>query len=167
MQFQQAPEENFNTYLQLDELDCDKHMLVINDGQQYLSLRKKHASFQFLCKDNDPSCQGNHFCINLNIMDGADKKIARIQQLMRLFNKTKEPLPRPLPEQKLKLFKECLQAVHAWHNGESYRETALIFFGEERVREEWSDNACILKNYVRFRVKKGFSLMNGGYRDLL
>lgn len=167
MQFRQAPNENFQTYMQLDELDCDKHMLVINDGSQYLSIRQKHASFQMQCEGHDPMGQSNHFCINMNIMDGVEQKTAKFQQLMRLFNKTKDPISTPLPGQKLKLFKESLQAVYASLENITYREIAIIYFGESRILREWSDGSRTLEDYVRFRVKKGLKLMNGGYKDLL
>ena len=167
MQFRQAPEENFQTYMQLDELDCDKHMLVINDGRQYLSIRQRHASFQMHCEDHDPMGQSNHFCINMNIMDGVEQKTAKFQQLMRLFNKTKEPITAALPSQKLKLFKESLQAVYADRENVIYRDIAIVYFGEARVLQEWSDGSRTLEDYVRFRVKKGLKLMNGGYKDLL
>lgn len=167
MQFRQAPEENFNTYLQLDELDGEKHMLVINDGHQYLSIRQKHASFQMQCEDHDPMGQSNHFCINMNIMDGLEEKTAKFQQLSRLFNKTKEPTTAALPSQKLKLFKESLQAVYALRENITYRDIAIIYFDEARVQQEWADISRALEDYVRFRVKKGLKLMNGGYKDLL
>ena len=167
MQFQQAPEENFNTYLQLDELDGDKQMLIINDGHQYLSIRQRHTSFQLYCEDHDPLCKCNHFSIHMNIMDGVDQKAAKFQQLLRLFNKAKKPLPKSLSNQQLKLFKECLQATHAKQDGTSHRDIAVVFFGEERVLQEWSDSSRSLKDYVRFRIRKGMELMDGGYKDLL
>lgn len=167
MQFRQAPEENFQNYLQLDELDGEKHMLVINDGRQYLSIRQKHTSFQMQCEDHDPMGQSNHFCINMNIMDGVEQKTAKFQQLMRLFNKTKDPVSAALPSQKLKLFKESLQAVCAIHENVTYRNIALVYFDEARVLQEWADSSRALEDYVRFRVKKGMKLMNGGYKDLL
>lgn len=159
--------ENFQSYLQLDELDCDKQMLVINDGQQYLSLRKKHASFQLLCEDNDPLSQGNHFCINMNIMDGVEQKMARFQQLMRLFSRTKSPSPKPSPVQQVKLFKEYLLAVYARQDGATYRDIAQVYFGKEHVEKEWTSASRTLKDHVRNRVRKGLELMNGGYKKLL
>ena len=167
MQFRQAPEENFQTYMQLDELDCDKHMLVINDGRQYLSIRQKHVSFQLHCEGHDSLHQCNHFCINMNLMDGVEQKVAKFKQLMKLFNKTKEPLPAPLSSQKLKLFKESLQAVYARREDVIYRDIAIVYFGKERVMQEWSESSRALEDYVRFRVKKGLKLMRGGYKDLL
>ena len=167
MEFQQAPEENFITYLQLDELDCEKHMLVINDGQQYLSIRQRHTRFQLSCEDNDPFRQSNHFCINMNIMDGVDQKIARFQQLLKLFNKTKEPSHKPLSNQQLKLFKEYLLAVHARQRRATYQEIAVAYFGEKRVNKEWSSPSRILKDHVRNRVRKGLKLIAGEYKNLL
>jgi len=167
MQFKQAPEENFQTYMQLDELDCEKHMLVINDGSQYLSIRQKHASFQMHCEDHDSMDQSNHFCLNLNIMDGAEKKIVMAQKLLQLFKKAKGPHCKPLSDQQLKLYKEYLLAIHARQSGATYREIALVYFGKERVNEEWSTLSRILKDHVRNRVRKGQELISDGYKNLL
>jgi hypothetical protein len=51
--------------------------------------------------------------------------------------------------------------------GRTYRQIAIIIFGEKQVAEEWQGSSQFLKDRTRRLVAKGNELMNGGYRDLL
>ncbi|MPZ41506.1 MAG: DUF2285 domain-containing protein [Rhizobiales bacterium] len=52
-------------------------------------------------------------------------------------------------------------------DGKSYREIAIMIFGEERVIEDWNGASRFMKDRVRRLVAKGHDLMDGGYRELL
>ena len=50
--------------------------------------------------------------------------------------------------------------------GKSRRGIAVDLYGESRVAAEWPGDSA-MKARVRWRVKIGLQLMNGGYRDLV
>ena len=49
--------------------------------------------------------------------------------------------------------------------GRSLRLIAIDLYGETRVAEEWAPDSA-MRGRVRWRVKKAFEIMNGGYRAL-
>lgn len=51
--------------------------------------------------------------------------------------------------------------------GKTYRQIAIVIFGEERVSEDWTGASQFLKDRTRRLVARGKELMSGGYRDLL
>jgi hypothetical protein len=59
-----------------------------------------------------------------------------------------------------------LQALDAKHAGASQRDTAIALFGEEEVLERWSPDSD-LRAQVRYLLRRGTRLVNGGYRELL
>jgi hypothetical protein len=61
----------------------------------------------------------------------------------------------------------ALLALDGSLGGRTYREIAIMIFGEERVAEDWNAASRFLKDRTRRLVAKGHELMNGGYRDLL
>jgi hypothetical protein len=49
----------------------------------------------------------------------------------------------------------------------TYREIAIMIFGEERVAADWNGPSRFMKDRARRLVAKGHELMKGGYRELL
>ena len=60
-----------------------------------------------------------------------------------------------------------LQALDGFLAGASQREIADALFGAERVRADWSDPGDHLRDRVRRAIRRGRTLMNGGYFDFL
>jgi hypothetical protein len=58
-----------------------------------------------------------------------------------------------------------LQALDGYLAGASYREIAISIYGAAVVLQDWESGH--LKDQVRYAVREGKRLMNGGYRDLL
>jgi hypothetical protein len=63
--------------------------------------------------------------------------------------------------------RQVLQALDGWLAGASYRDIAIALFGETRVAADWGDPRKYLFDQVRRAVRRGRTLMDGGYRDLL
>lgn len=70
---------------------------------------------------------------------------------------------RPTPAALLEL--HTLQALDATLAGASLRETAAGLFGADRVAESWYADGG-LRSRVRRLVRRGQTLMHGGYRRL-
>lgn len=62
---------------------------------------------------------------------------------------------------------QIVRAIDGRRAGASYRDIAVVLFGAQRVREDWTDDGDHLKNHVRRLVKRGEALVDGGYKRLL
>lgn len=60
----------------------------------------------------------------------------------------------------------ALQALDGWLAKASQREIASALFGAERVAAQWQPDSE-LRAQVRYLIRRGRELMDGGYRDLL
>lgn len=60
-----------------------------------------------------------------------------------------------------------LQALDGWLAGAAYREIAMALFGRARVDADWTDPGDHLRDRVRRAVRRGRTLMGGGYLQLL
>jgi hypothetical protein len=63
--------------------------------------------------------------------------------------------------------KTVLQALDGAMSGASHREIAIGIYGQERVAADWNDPKENLKDHIRKTIRRGFRLMNGGYRSFL
>jgi len=63
--------------------------------------------------------------------------------------------------------KTVLQALDGAVAGASHREIAVAIYGQNRVDADWNDPSENLKDHIRKTVRRGFRLMNGGYRSFL
>ncbi|MDZ4842721.1 MAG: DUF2285 domain-containing protein, partial [Hyphomicrobium aestuarii] len=62
--------------------------------------------------------------------------------------------------------RDALVALDGDQAGASYREMAVIHFGEERVAAYWRTNSA-LKDKMRRALARGIEMRDGGYRALL
>jgi hypothetical protein len=51
--------------------------------------------------------------------------------------------------------------------GASYRETAAVIFGAEKVRAAWSSKSSWMKDRMRHALARGQQFRDGAYRKLL
>jgi len=63
--------------------------------------------------------------------------------------------------------RDALAALDKRREGCSYREIAIFLYGENAVQTDWSNPNQTMKNRVVRRVKRGYRMMDGGYRKLL
>jgi len=61
---------------------------------------------------------------------------------------------------------EALRTSDALAAGASYRDIALVLFGETRVRSDWRTNSDYLLSRLRRRAAEARRMLNGGYRML-
>jgi hypothetical protein len=60
-----------------------------------------------------------------------------------------------------------LRALDGSIAGASHREIGAVLFGKARVERDWADPGDHLRDNVRRAIKRGRSLMNGGYSKFL
>jgi len=63
--------------------------------------------------------------------------------------------------------RDAVIALDAQCAGASYRQTAELIYGLERVKKEWLGSGCALKDEIRRTRARGVRLMMGGYRQFL
>ena len=61
---------------------------------------------------------------------------------------------------------QSLQALDGHLAGASERDIAIVIFGERMVKEKWHSDSE-LRARVRYLIRRGRAMMNGGYRRLL
>ncbi|TGT57804.1 DUF2285 domain-containing protein [Mesorhizobium sp. M00.F.Ca.ET.170.01.1.1] len=71
------------------------------------------------------------------------------------------------PEPRRARLQRVLRALDGSIAGASHREIAAALFGKARVVQDWADPGDHLRDIVRRAIKRGRSLMNGGYRQFL
>jgi hypothetical protein len=71
------------------------------------------------------------------------------------------------PDRRLPRWIEFLRVADARASGASYRDIALVLYGEDRTRDEWHDEGRSLHSRVRRLVSGASDMAAGGYRDLL
>ncbi|WP_254634370.1 DUF2285 domain-containing protein [Mesorhizobium sp. GbtcB19] len=89
-------------------------------------------------------------------------------ELLNALRLTGRLPPRFFPaEPRRTRLRSVLRALDGSIAGASHREIAVALFGTARVEQDWSDPGDHLRDMVRRAIKRGRSLMNGGYRSLL
>lgn len=63
--------------------------------------------------------------------------------------------------------RDALAALDLRMDGRSYREIAVFLYGEKAVTDGWNSPDQTMKNRVIRSVKRGFRMMEGGYKTLL
>jgi hypothetical protein len=71
------------------------------------------------------------------------------------------------PESRSRRLAFILQALDGWLDNASYRDIAAALFGRARIEADWSDPGDHLRDRVRRAVRRGRSLMDGGYHQFL
>ncbi|RUX09734.1 DUF2285 domain-containing protein [Mesorhizobium sp. M8A.F.Ca.ET.059.01.1.1] len=61
----------------------------------------------------------------------------------------------------------ALRALDGALAGATHRDIAAALFGHARVQADWNDPGDHLRDRIRRAIRRGHSLMNGGYRRLL
>ena len=75
--------------------------------------------------------------------------------------------PRQFPHARARrLHRDILQALDGAAAGASHRDIALALFGARRVTEHWNPDGH-LRARVRYCLKRGRDLVQGGYRQLI
>jgi hypothetical protein len=92
--------------------------------------------------------------------------IDKLSALRRILTCSSQPreAPRSWSTQTLRL-RNALIALDGHAARASYRETAAIIFGKERVARDWPDPS--LKDRVRRSLSRGQTYANGRYRTLI
>ena len=151
----------------LGQVRCRKALLKRDDGEQHLLLYHRGQVAQVRCLGEDIG--DGPFVLQLVAGDFPD--IEKHQRLLKrfadLFRNRDGGHQEPGWSVGAMRHRDALAAIDRRMEGRSYREIAIFLHGERTVLEDWNRPDQSLKNRVIRSVKRGFGLMNGGYRKLL
>jgi hypothetical protein len=90
-----------------------------------------------------------------------------VRDLQRLAEARDSPTIGRSPWSVDERLRHALIALDGSLAGKSYRDIAIMIFGDQRVAEDWNGASRFMKDRVRRLVAKAHELMDGGYRALL
>ena len=155
------------TSFDLSHLDCSATLLKTENGRQHIVLRQDNFDMQICVTGVETS---RPVALQIDALWPADRIAQRLQALEclnvlsgngRLTARLFPPDPRGAR------LGFVLQALDGFLAGASQREIAVALFGVERVQADWSDPGDHLRDRVRRAIRRGRTLMDGGYFDFL
>jgi len=162
-----SEDPGFGAIVALNQVRCRKSLLKTVDGEQHLLLRDERRVAQVRCLGKD--IRVDPFALELVIdrfpdVESPQRLIRRLASLYRgrcLGGRgggwTVEAMRH----------RDALAALDRRNEGWSYRRIAIFLYGEKAVHEDWRNPDQTMKNRVIRSVKRGYRMMNGGYRKLL
>lgn len=153
--------------LDIHALSCRVSVLLVGGGLQHVLFVDSHRCLQLTVSGGDifeavqltssilwPDVETRHRLQAIAVLN-ALKQTGRL--LPRFF--TAEPRSTRLGR--------VLRALDGSLAGSSHREIGKVLFGPARIDRDWADPGDHLRDMVRRAVRRGRSLMNGGYERFL
>ena len=147
----------------LEHLRCQKGLLLSPEGGT-LMLTGNGETVALGCEGEVEAllAPGAAFVLWVPGPEDLDGAISALDDFRTLLG---EELPEPLPRSKQ--LQSYLTALDAAKAGASYRDIAVLLYGEAAAAKHWRNPARHMKDAVRYAVRRGGELMEGGYRRLL
>jgi hypothetical protein len=114
-------------------------------------------------------CEGMALDILLPATSAARMVWPTLTRLIALLERPHAPARRRLahrPARESLIHMRTLQALDGQAAGATHREIASVIFGHDEVFQRWATNSE-LRAQMRYLLRRGHRLINGGYRDLL
>jgi hypothetical protein len=160
-------DRGFGSVVSLDDIRCRKTLLKAADGEQHIIFHDQQRVAQVRCVGEDIRVEP--FALEL-VVDEFPNVESR-QRLTKRFADIYRNRPFGLPKDGWTVEsmrdRDALAALDMRLDERSYREIAVFLYGEKAVRDDWIKPDRTMKNRVIRSVKRGFRMMNGGYRTLL
>ncbi len=157
----------FGSTVSLGQINCRKTILKTVDGVQHLLLRDQSRVAQVRCIGEDI---GADTVVMEVVVDGFPNVESRQRLIKRFADLCRNRPPgRPTDGWTVEAMRhrDALAALDRRKEGHSYREVAIFLYGEMAVRRDWNNPDQTMKNRAIRSVKRGFRMMEGGYRSLL
>ncbi|RWQ17652.1 DUF2285 domain-containing protein [Mesorhizobium sp.] len=151
----------------LAALPCRATVLLSGDGRQHVLLRHADRHLQ-LAVSGAKVIQPLRLHIDAIWPAGQLKhRLWALECLNSL--RARGRLPKTLfpPDARGRRLRVILQALDGSLAGASQREIAEALIGELRVQADWKDPRDHLRDRIRRAIRRGHSLMNGGYENFL
>lgn len=162
-----SEDPGFGQIISLGAFKCRKVLFKALSGEQYLLLADQRRVAQLRCIGED--IRVDPFAIEIVEVDFpfVDSNQRLVRQFANLYRNRRLSNPRTGWTVEGMRHRDALAALDARRSGASYREIAVFLYGEKAVREDWTDPGQLMKNRVIRSVKRGYRMMEGGYKSLL
>ena len=115
----------------------------------------------------DPGLTSNEpYAYHIPAGGGFNARCRAVNEFERTYCDRPGPRADSRPDRSAVLHSRILLASDGARSSASHRDLAIVLFGEESVREQWSPDGE-LRAQVRYLLKRGQVLIGGGYRSLL
>jgi hypothetical protein len=151
----------------LSEVRCRVVALLMPDGAQHLLFQDAGRTLQLTVAG--ASLLGPARLVTDAVLDreSREPRLAALACLARLRESGKLPAQYVPAEPRGRRLRVVLRALDARLAGASHREIAMALFGRLRVDRDWADPHDHLRDVVRRAVRRGLTLMDGGYLQFL
>lgn len=151
----------------LSALQSRVTILLSGDGRQHVLLQTGHMDLQLVVSGED-ILQPVRLRVDAIWPSGRLRQRFWALESLNSFCSRGE-LPERLfpPEKRGQRLRFVLQALDGALAQASHREIARVLIGNQRVDADWKDPGNYLQDPIRRAIRRGRSLMNGGYRDFL
>ncbi|MEH6742794.1 DNA -binding domain-containing protein [Hyphomonas sp.] len=134
-------------------------------GREHFLVKGANCSIQIRCSGKSLLC-GEPVKMEFSVsgFDCPDEYIETLKRAHRVYD---AEATSPIWSRKGLGYRNALIALDALEAGMTYRETAMIFYGETRVMKDWAGPSSAMKSEMARLLAKGQRLRDGGYRELL
>lgn len=157
----------FGSIVSLRKFRCRKTLLKTVNGEQHLLLRDQQRVAQILCIGED--IRVDPFALELVIdqFPNTERRHKLIQRLADFYHNRRLSGLKSGWTVKAMRHRDALAALDQRMQERSYREIAVFLYGINAVQTDWTTPNQTMKNRVIRSVKRGYRMMDGGYKKLL
>lgn len=138
--------------------------LFHNRCDLHLSAQVSHETVRVLIPQM--VCDGGTFAFRLPASSDLHAAWAAASRAFSVLTARYHPARSSRPNRQVLSHARSLQALDGEAGGASQREIAEVLFGEREVWERWGTNSE-LRAQLRYLLRRGHQLVDGGYRRLL
>lgn len=152
----------------LSRLDCRRSLFIDYDGTQHLRIVYCKRSIQLRCEGDSLLLGDVDLRFILRFFGPVDAKIETLRRLKMIYDGflPEQPAGPQWTSTALGL-RDALIALDVHLEGGSHRDAAMVIYGKEDGIERYKSPDESVRNRMRRLRKKGLSLMQGGYLDLM
>lgn len=155
------------TPLRWDEIPGEKHFLIAPGRRPKLVINAPGYAAQLAIEENAlPVPQAIYMSLRLGAGHLLNDHLRHVEDFAD-FCLGRDVSCKPLRGFSPEKLKDALIALDGHLAGVSQRAIAETIFGAEIVRQDWDQGPRSYKSKTRRLIKKGITLMETGYRDLL
>jgi hypothetical protein len=134
-------------------------------GREHFLVKGTYCSIQIRCSGKSLLC-GEPVKMEFSV-SGYDSPDEYIDTLKRAHRVYETDTRTPAWSRKGLGYRNALIALDAHDAGMTYRDMAMIFYGEARVADDWTGRSGAMKSEMARLLAKGQRLRDGDYRELL
>jgi hypothetical protein len=154
--------------IDLSEIRCRTTVLIMADGS------RQHVLFQDDGRSLQLAVSGINVLASVQLLvdarlpaRGRAARFAALDSFNDLLDASWLSGPHVPPDTGGRRLRIVLQALDGWLARAPYRDIAVALFGRTRVDDDWSDPRDHLRDQIRRAIRRGRTLMAGGYLNLL